>query len=349
MKKMRHKKKKRVFAVNNGINILSLFNGMSGARFALEEAELKVGEFYSSEIDRHTNKIAFKNFPEDEKNALGDMTKLTYNDLKDLKIDLLIGGSSCIDFSSIGKKKGMQTEDEEEITSLKQYLKLKSSGVEFTGESYLYFEFLRIMNIIKPKYFLLENVKMQKRWVALFEEHLGVKGVIVNSDLLTAQNRERYYFTNISFEKPEDKNINIQDILMDGYEKIVADKVEYDGIEYELDKSIKPQIRSHIINNIKQISECDKNFHTMKIGVTNGWADAKIALKKSMTLRAKNNAAYVLDIKNKLFRRVTPEEREILQGFKAGVTEGVVDTQRVKMLGNGFTIPIVAHILKNIR
>lgn len=319
------------------------------ARIAISDSGFDINKYYSSEIDKFALKVCSDNFPQDDKYCLGDMTKLKKRELLKLgKIDILIGGSSCTDFSSIGKKQGMITEQKYEITTLKKYLELKKKGVKFVGESYLFWEFVRILMIVKPKYFLLENVKMSKKWVSTFEEALGVKATIFNSSLVVPQNRERFYFTNIKgVIQPEDTNSTLDDILEDiKIDSSKADMFYNDGIEYTICHSIKPQIRNNIKNNILEILSETKNFHTMKHGVSSGFADNKIALKKSMTIRAQNNATYV-KVGN-TFRRFTDIERERLQGVPDGFTSSVSSTQRVKITGNGFTVPIISHILTHI-
>jgi DNA (cytosine-5)-methyltransferase 3A len=327
---------------------LSLFDGCSVAKVAINKSKCKKLKYFSSEIDKYALKVSDKNNKEISKYRLGDMTKLDKRALLKLgKINLLIGGSSCQDFSFIGKKRGMTNSDKIEITSLKQYLKMKKDGIAFSGESYLFWEYVRILNIVKPRYFILENVKMAKKWVGIFESALGVKGVLINSSNFTAQNRERYYFTNVDIPAIEDKKVNLQDIL----ENVVTEKydtVKFLNEDYKICHTIKPQIRVNIARNIKEILTCTKDFHTMKIGVVGGYADNKIGLIKTTTLRAQNNATYILHRSSNTFRRLTISEREKLQGLEVGYCSNVSDTQAVKITGNSFTSDVIEHILKGI-
>ena len=113
------------------------------------------------------------------------------------KIDLCIGGSPCQSFSFAGKRKGMSTKCETEILTLEHYLELKNEGYEFEGQSYLFWEFMRLLNEVKPKYFLLENVIMGERWEKVLSKAIGVNPIEINSALVSAQHRRRLYWTHI--------------------------------------------------------------------------------------------------------------------------------------------------------
>jgi DNA (cytosine-5)-methyltransferase 3A len=142
------------------------------------------------------------------------------------KIDLLMGGSPCQSFSFAGKRKGMSTKCETEILTLEHYLELKAEGYEFEGQSYLFWEYMRILNEVKPKYFLLENVEMGEKWEKVLSKAIGVNGIHINSALVSAQNRKRIFWTNIGMQpmglfgypesiiqQPKDKGILLKDIL----------------------------------------------------------------------------------------------------------------------------------------
>jgi len=140
------------------MNVLSLFDGMSCGQQALERAGIKVDNYYASEVDPYAIKVTMNNYP--NTNQLGDVRNVNGHSLP--KIDLLIGGSPCQSFSFAGRRKGMSTKDEQEILTLDHYLQLKEEGFEFEGQSYLFWEYIILLNEIKPKYFLLENVLMSK-------------------------------------------------------------------------------------------------------------------------------------------------------------------------------------------
>jgi len=204
------------------MNVLSLFDGMSCGQQALERAGIKVDKYFASEIDKYAIQVTMANYPETIQ--LGSVVEVDGYALP--KIDLLIGGSPCQSFSFAGKRKGMATTDEQEILTLEHYLKLKSEGYEFEGQSYLFWEFMRLLNEVKPKYFLLENVEMGEKWERVLTQAIGVNALHINSALVSAQNRKRIYFTNIGMEaaglfgyqvsiiqKPKDRKILLKDIL----------------------------------------------------------------------------------------------------------------------------------------
>ena len=142
------------------MNVLSLFDGMSCGQQALERAGIKVNNYFASEIDKYAIQVTMANYPNTKQ--LGSVVNVDGYSLP--KIDILIGGSPCQSFSFAGKRKGMSTKDEQEILTLDHYLELKAEGFEFEGQSYLFWEYMRLLNEVKPKYFLLENVMMGERW-----------------------------------------------------------------------------------------------------------------------------------------------------------------------------------------
>jgi len=206
------------------MNVLSLFDGMSCGQQALERAGISVDKYFASEIDKYAIKVTMANYPNTIQ--LGSVVNVNGYDLP--KIDLLIGGSPCQSFSFAGKRKGMATKDEVEILTLEHYLQLKNEGYEFEGQSYLFWEFMRLLNETKPKYFLLENVEMGEKWEKVLSKAIGVNGIHINSALVSAQSRKRIYWTNIGMkpaglfgdlesiiQQPKDRGILLKDILQD--------------------------------------------------------------------------------------------------------------------------------------
>ena len=204
------------------MNVLSLFDGMSCGRQALERANIKVDKYFASEIDKHAITVTMANYPDTIQ--LGSVVDVKGEDLP--QIDLLIGGSPCQSFSFAGKRKGMSTKDNQEIHTLEHYLQLKSEGFEFEGQSYLFWEYMRLLHGVKPKYFLLENVMMGEKWGKILSKAIGVNPVCINSALVSAQNRQRLYWCNFGVEsvdlfgsvnyyipQPKDKGILLKDIL----------------------------------------------------------------------------------------------------------------------------------------
>lgn len=195
------------------MRVLSLFDGMSGGLTALKRAGVPVTSYKASEVDKYAIKVAMKNHPEIEQ--LGSVTDVTAERVGE--VDLLIGGFPCQSFSFSGKMAGMSTKDGEKIFTLERYLELKSLGFEFEGQSYLFWELVRILGETKPKYFLLENVRMKKEWQDVISNVLGVQPIFINSALVSAQNRPRLYWTDIpNVSQPVDKGIILADILEDG-------------------------------------------------------------------------------------------------------------------------------------
>ena len=184
---------------SEGINVLSLFDGMSCGQLALKKAGIKVNQYFASEIDKHAIKVTQSNFPDTIQ--LGDVTEINAKDLP--KIDLLIGGSPCQGFSFAGKQLAFDDE-----------------------RSKLFFEFIRLKDELNPTYFFLENVKMKKEYETVISQFLKIGPVTINSALVSAQNRVRLYWTNINLKtfglfndlkcgvpQPKDKGILLKDIL----------------------------------------------------------------------------------------------------------------------------------------
>ena len=183
------------------IRVWSLFDGMSCASIVLKELNIDVECFISSEIDSHAIKVEKKNFP--NMIQVGSVTDISVSELvKKYGVpDFLCGGSPCQSFSFSGKMKGMSTAQGEEIYTLNRYLELKSQGFEFEGQSYLFWEYIRILTELRNYntniYFFLENVEMLEKWERCLSHAIGVRGVHINSALVSAQNRKRIYWSNI--------------------------------------------------------------------------------------------------------------------------------------------------------
>lgn len=197
------------------MNVLSLFDGMSCGQITLSELGIPVEKYYASEVDKFAIKATMQNFPDTIQ--LGDVRELNISLLD--KIDLIIGGSPCTNLSMSGKRKGLSTKEGMEVLDLQTYLELKENGFEFEGQSYLFWEYIRIYHELiergdNPKFFL-ENVEMGNKWESVFNETMGRKGIHINSALVSAQNRKRIYWTDIhdDIPQPEDRGILLKDIL----------------------------------------------------------------------------------------------------------------------------------------
>jgi site-specific DNA-cytosine methylase len=276
------------------MNVLSLFDGMSCGQIALERVGIKVDNYFVSEIDKYAIKVTQHNYPDTIQ--LGDVTKVKGSSLP--KIDLLIGGSPCQGFSFAGKR-----------------LNFKDP------RSKLFFEFTRLLQECKPKYFLLENVKMKREFKDVISKHLKVEPILIDSALITAAHRERLYWTNIpNMVELQDKKIVLKDIL----ESKVDEK-------YNLSKK-----RINLV------------FNGIKYGVTNKICNLN---GKSFTLSAAMGMGGGFKPKIKdgnRYRYLTPLECERLQTVPDNYTSVVSDTQRYKMLGNGWTVDVVANIFKGL-
>ncbi len=292
-------------------NVLSLFDGMSCCQLALVKLGIKF-EYFASEIDKHAMAVTQKNFPNTKQ--LGDVRNINVKDLP--TIWAITAGSPCQSFSMAGKRKGMVTEENVEVTSLSQYLKLKREGFQFVGQSYLFWEFVRILRDIKKLnpdvIFLLENVKMSKKWEAIITKTLGVEPIRINSSLVSGQHRERLYWTNLPVSQPEDKGIMLSDII--------------------------PGARGHGVRG-RKFKKTDEKYTQYSTTRVDGKANCLVTSPRNTNK---------LIFKNGNIRVITPTEAEKLQTVPVGYTnvEGISPTQRYKMLGNGWTIDVITHILK---
>lgn len=208
--------------------VLSLFDGMSCGQIALRDMGVTIEKYYASEVDKYAIQNTMLNFPDTVQ--LGDVRDIDARTLG--HIDLLIGGSPCQSFSFAGKRAGMSTTTNEKVVTLSRYLELKQGGFEFEGQSYLFWEYIRILHQVREQnpdvYFLLENVEMGKRWEEVINQAIGVRGVHINSALVSAQVRKRIYWTNIktfrstmfappdsAIPQPKDRGILLKHILED--------------------------------------------------------------------------------------------------------------------------------------
>lgn len=388
------------------MNVLSLFDGMSCGQITLSELGIPVEKYYASEVDKFAIKATMQNFPDTIQ--LGDVRELEVSRLD--KIDLIIGGSPCTNLSMSGKRKGLSTKEGMEVLDLQTYLELKENGFEFEGQSYLFWEYIRIYHELiergdNPKFFL-ENVEMGKKWESVFNETIGRKGIHINSALVSAQNRRRIYWTDIhdDIPQPEDRGILLRDILEEEVDEkyFLSDKmieclkgrvkVDNDPIcvamRWRESACLTTVQKDNLIvvsgticgfggrhfREIKSGKSCtllararnDGSTQPCVIIGTPNIADITIPNKyikknirsiddKAHTLLATShkgamaNGMTLVDNGNFRIRRLTPTECARLQTIPEWyIWDGISDTQRYKMLGNGWNIETIKHIFKYI-
>jgi DNA-cytosine methyltransferase len=296
------------------MNVLSLFDGMSCGRIALERAGIKIDKYYASEIDKYAIRVSQKNYPDIIQ--LGDINN--WQEWKLPLIDLLIGGSPCQGFSFAGKQ--LNFED---------------------PRSKLFFQYVDILNHYKPKYFLLENVKMKKEYQKVITEKLGVEPIEINSGLVSAQDRKRLYWTNIpGIQQPKNMHIYLKDIL-ETETTVTKDNMVLEKKYLERYQPIKNyklnQEKSCVIGTLSKY-QGDRVFDVNGKG-------------SSLSANGGNNAGGSCNIiwDNNELRKLTPVECERLQTLPDNYTEGVSNTQRYKMIGNGWTVDVIAHIFSYLK
>jgi len=427
------------------MKVLSLFDGMSCGQIALNRLGIKVDTYYASEIDKYAMEITQKNFPETIQ--IGDVCAVRGEDYQD--VDLILAGSPCQGFSFAGKQLAFDD-----------------------PRSALFFEFIRLLKEIKPKYFLLENVKMKKEYLQIISEQVsacypeipfGIEPIFINSSLVSAQSRQRYYWTNIpNITQPEERGIVLRDILEeDPGENPVKDTARnqrhYKNLDEKslcmtatmykgagnngmtlvpqhigtatdlnghdiLKRVYSPDGKSPTVNTCqggnrepkvvagawrgRSLDESGKNvkwketkpkqmLETRKDEKSNAVStftkdnvvvhsyrevrteDAKKARRENRKKTGQDHTPFRSkelqpredgkvgtvtpglnndhrisltrdDTQEVYWRKLTPLECERLQTVPDNYTEGVSNTQRYKMLGNGWTVEVICHILKNM-
>lgn len=280
------------------MNVLSLFDGISCGMVALERAGIKVDKYFASEIKDIAIKCSMDNYPDIIR--LGEIKKVKYENgvlfweggQEKVKIDLLIGGSPCQNFSQamkVEKRKGFEGE--------------KSS---------LFYEYYRLLQEVKPKYFLLENVKMRKDVELKMNEYMGVKAININSSLVSAAFRNRYYWTNIpGITQPKDKGIKLQDILTSGY-------------------TDRDKARALLVSDSRPLTD------------------------KQRMLRRYKDAGFTTIVwekygDNNSIRYLNQTELERCQTVPEGYTKSLTRNQAANVLGDGWTVDVIAHIFSFIK
>lgn len=295
------------------MRVLSLFDGISCGRVALERIGIPVELYAASEIDVNAIKVAQRNYPDTVQ--LGDITKISNDFLSSLgEIDMVIGGSPCQDLSNYKYDRG-------EVTGL-------------NGEkSGLFYDFVRILKFVKPKYFLLENVfSMEDRWKDLMSQILEVDPVIINSSLVCAAERKRLYWTNINggeITQPKDRGILLKDITVDASD--VPEKYWYDKpfVYNGDDRKVQCTLGINGHRNMKEVYNLNGKCNTILCDGDGGNRQKKV-------------------YQNGMCRKLMPIEYERLQTLPDDYTSGVSDSARYTAVGNGWTVDVIAHIFSFI-
>jgi DNA (cytosine-5)-methyltransferase 3A len=278
------------------MNVLSIFDGISCGQIVLRELFENVN-YYSSEINKHTVRLTQEKFPDTIQ--LGDIRD--YKKWKLPQIDLIIGGSPCQGFSFAGKELNFNDK-----------------------RSKLFFEFVDCVKYFKPKYFFLENVVMRTEFSDVISSYLGVEPVLINSNLVSAQNRQRLYWANFHISQPNDNEVHFNDYIIGYPARMVGRRINSNGKRADKDRTIE----------LQQYIEC---LSGSKSGcVTTATKDTMVSsvyLPRTLYNECRD-----------LTRYCTMDELEWLQTLPKGYTESLPKTHRIDAIGNCWTIDVIRHI-----
>ena len=314
------------------MNVLSLFDGISCARVALDRAGIEVNAYMASEIDKNAIKVSEKNYPDIIR--VGSVVGLEVEG----QVDLLIGGSPCQDLSIAKKdRKGLDGD-----------------------RSGLFWEFLRIKKECNPQWFVLENVaSMSKADRDIITREMGVEPAMFNASLVSAQSRKRLFWTNIPFDLPEDRGILLKDILQPDGE--VDERMVVDGKAYTLTASYSKatpspaQVEHNIEKGQRTMVRIGRDIGRRLVDGHRADADTSVPYERRIETREDDKCGTLTSVtKDNLvvgerIRKLTAIECERLQGLPDNYTEGVAMTHRYKCLGNAFNVDVVAHILGRVK
>ena len=366
------------------IRVLSLFDGMSCGQIALRDLGIPIEVYYASEIDKFAIQQTQLNFPDTVQ--LGDVRNIDVDKLCDEvgEFDLLLAGFPCTDLSLAGTRRGMSTTTKEKVTSLSQYIDLKDAGFEFAGQSYLFWEFVRIFQRLRvslPKLlFLLENVEVGKEWEAVISNTLGIHGVHINSALVSAQYRKRIYWSNIrvreeglfgyrytDIPQPADRGIILKDILETDVEEKYYLKDEV--VQKLLEHKERHKEAGHGFGAVfhdtdgkmgavkvggkgfDDLVKIEANSHLLK-NITDIKGKAHTLLASTYKGAGTNGMSLIEEDKDDgryRIRRITPTEAARLQTVPEWYKWECSATQQYRMLGNGWTVEVIKHIFSFMR
>ena len=314
------------------MNVLSLFDGMSCGQIALNRAGINVKSYHASELDKYAITVTQANYPDTIQ--LGDVNNWREWDIDWSSIDLLIGGSPCQGFSFAGKQLAFDD-----------------------PRSKLFFVYVDILNHVKSLNpdvkFLLENVRMKKEYLAIISDHLEVEPVFINSALVSAQSRQRFYWANWDFEQPEDKGVFLKDIIEEGF--VEREKAHCIDANYFKGGNLKSYFEKNRRQSVfcgamrgRYLIDGKRKDGKMK---TAGLTEQRLEIRrdqKTNTLTTVQKDNYAVSHDELTYRKLTPIECERLQTVEDNYTNHVSNTQRYKMLGNGWTVDVIAHIFKSM-
>jgi len=291
------------------MNVLSLFDGISCGQVALRRTGIEYSKYYASEIDTRAIQVTQKHFPNTIQ--LGDIQSIIIPE----NINLVMGGSPCQGFSNVGMRRGFDD-----------------------PRSALLYNFVDIVKSVKPKYFLLENVSMKKEWLDIITNLIGVEPICINSSHFSAQLRKRYYWTNIpQLPLPEPTTLVLQDIVESGI--VDRDKSYCVDAHYSFGTTMKRHVKktNHMRTLVFEPPTKDKSY---------------TVYNKFVYIEEDDGSynQYFINLPDGRYttRKLTPVECERLQTLPDNYTEGHPKTHRYKMLGNGWTVDVIAHILSGI-
>lgn len=321
--------KKKLSGKKMGMNVLSLFDGISCGRVALERAGIKVDKYFASEIKKEAIQVTMANYPDTIQ--LGDVTKIQGKDLP--QIDLLIGGSPCQDLSRAKRdRKGLEGE-----------------------KSKLFYEYVRLLKETKPKYFLLENVaSMDVEDACIITEIMGVSPVRIDSRLVSAQQRDRLYWTNIPgggknlfgnhIEQPEDKHIYLKDILESGFTDREKSRCLLEGDSRPL-KNQNNMIHRYIETGFTTLVYKDEKVYLRVRENTNSRRGRRMENKVHTPTQVRNEH-FIFE--NGDLRYLTQIELERLQTLPEGYTKILTRDKAAGCIGDGWTVDVISHIFKGL-
>lgn len=332
------------------MKVLSLFDGISSGYISLMRANIKIDRYVSFEINKNSIKVSENNFRNRNIEYFGDINDWEKYNFRENDFDLIIGGSPCQGFSFAGKQLNFND-----------------------SRSKLFFIYADIIKKLKPRYFLLENVCMKKEFQDVITKYLGVEPIVINSNLLSAQNRKRIYWANWNIKQPSDKNILLKDIIVENDISFKFESIKKYIIPFSNTlKILDSEVLKRKIGYLNKDSQGNRVYKIHGKSVTlcgnSGGLGSKTGLylfgcltpnrinkrqdgqrfndgKKSYTLTTQDKHGVLID---RYIRKLLPIECERLQTLPDNYTYGFSDNQRYKMIGNGWTIDIITHILQCI-